>query len=53
MFLSKNIDKKVRKNLLKAYIWSIALYISETWIIGKIEEKKDSYITFETWFIIK
>jgi len=47
MFISRNIDKKVRKNLLKAYVWSVALYGSETWTIGKTEEKR--LLAFETW----
>jgi hypothetical protein len=47
MFISRNIDIKVRKNLIKAYVWSVALYGSETWTIGKTEEKRFS--AFETW----
>jgi len=47
MFISRNIDIKVRKNLLKAYVWSVTLYGSETWTIDKTEEKR--LLAFETW----
>lgn len=30
---------KLRKNLLKDYVASVALYRRETWTIGKTEEK--------------
>lgn len=39
MVMFKNIDIQVRKNLLKVYVWSVALYGSETWTIGKTVEK--------------
>jgi hypothetical protein len=51
MFISRNIDIKMRKNLLKAYVWSVALYGSETWTIGKTEEKR--LLSFETWCLQK
>jgi len=35
IFISRNIDIKVRKNLLKTYVWSVALYGSEAWTIGQ------------------
>jgi len=47
MFISRNIDIKVRKNLLKVYVWSVALYGNETWTIGKTKEKR--LLVFETW----
>jgi len=47
MFTSRNIDIKVRINLLKAGVWSVALYRSETWTIGKTEYKR--LLAFETW----
>lgn len=39
MLISKNINTKVRKNLLKAYTWNVALYRSETRTIVKRKEK--------------
>lgn len=39
LFMSKNIDITVRKNLLKVYVWNVALCGSKTWTIGKPEEK--------------
>lgn len=39
MFITKDIDIKERKNLLKVYVWSIVLYGREAWIIGKTERK--------------
>lgn len=47
MFISKNIVIKVRINLLMAFVWNITLYGSDTWIIGKAEEKR--LLAFETF----
>ena len=47
LFTTKNIDLNIRKRLLKTYVWSVALYGSETWTIGRPEEKK--LMAFETW----
>lgn len=47
LLTSKNIDLKIRKNFLKMYVWSVALYGSETWTIRKAEEKK--ILEFEVW----
>lgn len=38
--MSKNINMKMRNPLLKAYIWSVALYRSVTRTIVEREEKK-------------
>lgn len=32
-------QNKLEKNLLKTYVWSVALNTSESWAIGKTEEK--------------
>jgi predicted GNAT superfamily acetyltransferase len=32
----------MRKNFVKAYIWSIALYGRETWIIGDAERRLEA-----------
>jgi hypothetical protein len=40
MFISRNIDIKMRKNLLKTYVWSVALYGNEIWTTHKTEEKR-------------
>lgn len=44
MFISRSIDKKVRKNVFKTYIWSVALYGSKTWTNSPQvkQKKKDS-----------
>lgn len=47
LFTSRNIDIKIRKNLLKVYVWSVALYGSETWTVRNAEEKK--ILAFEVW----
>lgn len=47
LLTSGNIDLKIRKNLLKIYVWSVAFYGSETWTIRKAEEKK--ILAFEVW----
>jgi hypothetical protein len=38
LFTSK-LDLNVRKKLVKCYIWSIALYGAESWIIRKVDQK--------------
>ena len=43
LFTSK-LDLNARKKLVKCYIWSIALYGAETWILGKV---------YNTWKILK
>jgi hypothetical protein len=46
LFTSK-LDLKLRKKLVKCYIWSIALYGAETWTLRKIDQK---YLeSFEMW----
>jgi hypothetical protein len=46
LFTSK-LDLNLRKKLVKCYIWSIALYGAEMWILQKIDQK---YLeSFETW----
>ena len=37
----------LKKKLVRCYVWSIALYGSETWILTKLEQK---YLeSFEMW----
>ena len=38
-FLTSKLNIKLMKKLVKYYIWSIALYGSETWTIGELERK--------------
>jgi len=37
----------MKKELIKSCIWSVALYGSETWTLGKNEERVVN--AFETW----
>jgi hypothetical protein len=37
----------MKKKLIKSYIWSVAVYGSETWNLGKSEERVLN--AFETW----
>jgi hypothetical protein len=46
LFTSK-LDLNTRKKLVKCYIWSIALYGAETWILWKADQKKLE--SFELW----
>jgi len=40
-------DLELRKNLVKCYIWSIALYGAETWALWTVDQK---YLeSFEIW----
>uniref|UniRef100_A0A8D8YBX5 Craniofacial development protein 2 n=1 Tax=Cacopsylla melanoneura TaxID=428564 RepID=A0A8D8YBX5_9HEMI len=47
LFCSNNINIQLRKQLIKTLVWSIALYGSETWVIGGAEKKKIE--AFEMW----
>jgi hypothetical protein len=44
---AKNTDLNLRKRILNAYVWSIALYGAETWTINKSDEKRLE--AFEMW----
>ncbi|MGI4401071.1 reverse transcriptase domain-containing protein [Klebsiella pneumoniae] len=45
--LASNINVGVRKRLLKTFVWSVALYGCETWVLGKSE--RDRLEAFEMW----
>jgi hypothetical protein len=46
VFTSK-LDSNLRKNLLTCYIWSIASYGAEAWMLWKVDQK---YLeSFEMW----
>jgi hypothetical protein len=46
-FLTRNLNIELREKLVRYYVWSIALYGSETWTLRKLERK---YLdTFEMW----
>lgn len=47
LFTAKNISLDVRKQMLKTYVWSVALYGSESWTMGVRERKR--LLAFETW----
>jgi len=44
---SKNLSLEMTKKLIKSCIWSVVLYGSETWTVGKNEERVVN--AFETW----
>ncbi|KAI5638904.1 reverse transcriptase (RNA-dependent DNA polymerase) domain-containing protein [Phthorimaea operculella] len=45
--LTSKISKKVRKRLIKTYVWSIALYASETWTMT--QRDRERLEAFEMW----
>lgn len=47
LLTSNGIDMKIRKRLVKGFIWSVALYACETWTIGTEERRKLE--SFEMW----
>ena len=47
LLCSNNLSLEIEKKLIKSCIWSVTLYGSETWIVGKNEEKVVN--AFETW----
>jgi len=46
LFTSK-MDLKLRKKLVKCYIWSITLYGAETWTLRAVDQK--NLESFEMW----
>ena len=47
LLCSNNLSLEMKKKLIKSCIWSVALYGSETWTLGKNEERITN--AFETW----
>ena len=45
---TSTLDLILRKNLVKCYIWSIALYGAETWMIQAVDKKHLE--SFEMWW---
>src|SRR6218665_3251670 len=45
-FLSKNLNKDVKKRIIKAIIWSVVLYAAETWTYKKEENHPANNLTF-------
>ena len=44
---TSTLDLKLRKKLVKCYIWSIALYGAETWTLRAVDQKYPE--SFEMW----
>jgi len=44
---TSTLDLKLRKKLVKCYIWSIALYGAETWTFRTVDQKH--LASFEMW----
>ena len=47
--LSQRMDRKLKKKIIKAVVWSVALYGSETWTMRKNEI--DRLRAFEMWIL--
>ena len=45
--LTSSIDLSVRKSFLKVFVWSVAMYGSETWTINSLDKKRIE--AFEMW----
>ena len=45
--LTKGLDIRTKKNIVKSIIWSVALYGSETWTL--LEKEVTNIEEFETW----
>ena len=44
---TSTLDLKLRKKLIKRYIWSTALYGAETWTLRAVDQKH--LVSFEMW----
>ena len=38
-FLTSKLNLELKKKLVRCYVWSIALYDSETWTLRKLERR--------------
>jgi hypothetical protein len=47
LLCSKNMNMSMRKRLIKIYVWSVALYGCESWVLNKAEQ--NSFESFEMW----
>ncbi|XP_049828694.1 uncharacterized protein LOC126267466 [Schistocerca gregaria] len=45
--LTSSLDLSVRKSFLKVFVWSVAMYGSETWTINSLDQKRIE--AFEVW----
>jgi hypothetical protein len=45
--LTSTLDLELRKKLVKCYVWSIALYVTETWTLRAVDQKHLE--SFEIW----
>jgi len=43
------LDLKLRKKLVKCYIWSIALYGAETWTLRAVDQKHMESFEMKCW----
>ena len=37
--LTSKLNTELKKKLVRSYVWSVALYGSETWILRKLKQK--------------
>jgi hypothetical protein len=44
---TSTLDLELRKKLVKCYVWSIALYVAETWTLRSMDQKHLE--SFEMW----
>ena len=49
LLCSNNFSLEIKKKLIKSSIWSAALYRSETWIVGKNEERFVNVFETRCW----
>jgi hypothetical protein len=47
LLCSKSMRLETKKQYVKAFLWAVALYGSETWTIGKTDQKRIE--AFEIW----
>ena len=45
---TRTVDLKLRKKLVKCYIWSTAFYGAETWMLRAVDQKHLE--SFEMWY---
>jgi hypothetical protein len=48
-FFTSKMDLELKKNLVKCYIWSIALYGAETWTLRAVDHKHLESLEIWCW----
>jgi hypothetical protein len=49
ILFTSTLEMELRKKLLKCYVWSIALYGAETWMLRAVDQKHLESFEMSCW----